>query len=224
MSAARRHVAARRGVDIARRAEPRRLAVQVPRPRVPAPGRDRARLRRGGVAVPRGRRHHLAFGAGARGAHRRQGAHRRARGLPRRLADLAADRGLRRAAVPARRAAARRTRSTRCSSRCRASRRRARPRSPTSRRCRARWRCGGRSPPGSAASGSSSCSSPCCRACASAAARRCSRRSAAGPELGAGDDDPRGGAALRRALRRRSPRSRSPSSALFGLDRHRRPR
>ena len=51
------------------------------------------------------------------------------------------------------------------------------------RRSRARWRCGGRSPRGSAASGSSCCSSPCCRACASAAARRCSRPSRRGPEL-----------------------------------------
>ena len=57
-------------------------------------------------------------------------------------------------------------------------------RSPASATCRARWRCGGRSPPGSAASGSSSCSSPCCRACASAAARRSSRPSRRGRSSG----------------------------------------
>ena len=126
----------------------------------------------------------FACGAGVERAHRRQGAHRPARGLPRRLAGLAADRGLRRAAVRARRAAARRTRSTPCSSRCPASRRRGRRRSPASATCRARWRCGARSRPGSAASGSSSCSSPCCRACASAAARRSSRPSPRGRSWG----------------------------------------
>ncbi len=189
---------------------------------VPVPDGDRARLRRAGVAVPRVRRATRGRSAlGLERVTRRQGAHRRARGLPRRLADLAAGRRLRRAALRARRAAAvapgrrlfesmsgfsttgasvldrRRgacSRSMRDVAAVHGLARRRRDHRPVPRGAAAAAR---RRPPG-------------------AVQDRDGRAGAA-----AGGDDPRDRPPLRRALRRRSRRSRSscsPGSGWTGVD------
>ena len=58
------------GVDVGRRAEPRRRAGEVPRRGVPVPRRRRGRLRRAGVAVPARRRPHRRLRRGARARRR----------------------------------------------------------------------------------------------------------------------------------------------------------
>ena len=201
-------------------AQPGRHARQVPQPRLPLPGRARARLRR--AVWP------FLVGGAITAAARPRARARRPTGEERvgaREGFLVVSliwllvAGVRRAPVPAlRRPAARSARSTRTSRRCRASRRRAASVAHRHRRrSTTRSRCGGSSRSGSAGWASSCSRSPSCRASGSAGGS-CFESELAGP-----GDRPAGGRrsaqTARRfvaALRRRSPRSRSSSLALLG--------